>query len=143
MLEGIITLFVDSFILGLSFGHGNAKVQVGDPTPLENDASFSGFTFLLLCVHLTPPHPQASECLQWHPGNGNVSCQHRAQCTGSVLHPSIHHLPGGPRSLAICTSCTGIRPLSLPTENSTKDKKHKWSLLPFVGGIHRTGLKQK
>lgn len=57
MLEAIITLFVDLFIPGLSFGHGNAKVHVGDPTPLEDDASLFSSTFLLLCVHLTSTPP--------------------------------------------------------------------------------------
>lgn len=143
MLEAITTLLVDLFILELSFGHGNAKVHVGDPTPLEDDASLFSSTFLLLYVLLTSTHPQASECLQWHPRNRRASCQHRAQCPGFVLHPFIRHLSGEPWSQANCISCTGIWPLSLRTENSTKDKKHKWSLLPFVESIHRTGLKQK
>lgn len=93
--EVIITVFVDLFIYTRSvLWSWKCKGACKWSYLLENDASSCGSTSLFLHIHLTSI-PSSLWMLHWHPRNGSVSCQHRTQCPGSVLHLSIHHLSGG------------------------------------------------
>lgn len=135
----LLYLLTDWLILGLSFGHGNAEVQCGWPTPLQNDASPLASPF--------SPGPSTSttlvpERLQWYlrKREHSMSAQNPASrlCTASFHPPSLW----GPGAQTTASTVLALAP-SLPSENPSKDKKHTCSPLHFVESIHRTNLKWK